>query len=179
MSNESEIEEIDKILANWKSVIGADFEGYRNHVVRMASFCFALRACNEEEKQKIVIAACFHDIGLWTARTLDYIPPSVPPALQYLAENGLDKWSKDIELMITEHHKLRPYSKDNRSLIELFRQGDLVDFSLGLVKFDLPNELIQKIKDQFPNAGFHTNLVKLSVRWFVKHPLNPVPMLKW
>lgn len=179
MSNEIEIREIDKILENWKRVIGADFDGYRNHVVRMTSFCFALRNCNEEDRQKIVIAACFHDIGLWTARTLDYLPPSVPPALQYLTECGLDKWSKEITLMITEHHKLRPYYKDNSSLIELFRQGDLVDFSLGWVKFGLPNELIQKVKRQFPNAGFHKNLVKLAARWFIRHPFNPAPMMKW
>ncbi len=179
MSNASEIEQVDKILSAWKSVIGADFDGYRNHVVRMACFCFALRACSDEEKQKIVIAACFHDIGLWTARTFDYLSPSVPPAQQYLTEKGLEKWSQEVELMITEHHKLRPYSNDHTSLIELFRQGDLVDFSLGLVTFDLPNELIAKVKRQFPNAGFHAMLVKLSARWFVQHPLNPVPMMKW
>jgi len=159
-------------------VIGPAYDGYRNHVIRMASFCFALRQCNEE-KRKIAAAACFHDIGIWTANTLDYVAPSVPPALQYLAANGLERWSADVELMIMEHHKLRRYSPTRDSLIELFRQGDLVDFSLGAVKFGLSSDLIQELKGQFPNAGFHKNLVKLAAGWFIKHPLNPAPMMKW
>jgi hypothetical protein len=83
-SREPDVELIDEILAEWQPVIGADFAGYRNHVIRMAGFCFALRECTDEERQKVHVAACFHDIGIWTAGTLDYLPPSVPPAVDYL-----------------------------------------------------------------------------------------------
>ena len=34
---------VDEILAGWKSRIGDDYAGYRNHVYRVLNFCFALR----------------------------------------------------------------------------------------------------------------------------------------
>ena len=179
MPNEAEVQLIHKILSDWENVIGSAFEGYKNHVIRMASFCFAIRNCNAEEKMKIIIAACFHDIGIWAGNTLDYLPPSVPPALKYISQNQHENWSEEITLMITEHHKLTRYSESNNSLIELFRQGDLVDFSLGAFKFGIPSNYIKKLKTQYPNAGFHMSLLKLAAHWFIRNPLNPAPMMKW
>jgi len=66
---------IEEILATWKDRIGDDYPGYRGHIYRMFNFCQALRLCSEEEKTKLAIAACHHDIGLWSAHTVDYIPP--------------------------------------------------------------------------------------------------------
>jgi hypothetical protein len=63
--------------------------------------------------------------------------------------------------------------------VEVFRKGDLVDFSLGIVKCGLPNWLIQRVKERFPNAGFHKRLIQLELRWVSRHPLNPLPILKW
>jgi hypothetical protein len=81
--------------------------------------------------------------------------------------------------MIGEHHKLGKYSDDKNTLIEIFRKGDLVDFSLGFVKCGLPKTYIKSVKKSFPNAGFHKGLVKLAGGWFCRHPLNPIPVLKW
>lgn len=179
MSSNANIEFIDDVLSRWKATIGADYAGYRNHVIRMVTFCLALRACTAEEQNKIEIAACFHDIGLWTEHTLDYLPPSVPPAHEYLKAHGLEAWTDEIAQMILEHHKLRPCPPMESPLIELFRQGDLVDFSLGMVRFGLPAALIRQVKRKFPNAGFHKTLVRMAGAWFVRHPLNPAPMMKW
>jgi hypothetical protein len=178
MQIEKQIPLVDSILEQWKATIGKDFEGYKNHVYRMVNFCFALSPCREESREKIAIAAAFHDIGLWVGNTLDYIPPSIPPAMEYLKHRGLESWSNEISLMISEHHKIRQYVGPF-PLVELFRKGDLVDFSLGLVKFGLPEKYIAEVKAEIPNAGFHTNLVRLSSKWFLKHPLNPAPMMKW
>lgn len=179
MSAHHEMPLIEPILSPWRELIGPDYEGYRNHAIRMAVFCLALRECSEEDRRKIAIAACFHDIGLWTAKTLDYIEPSIPPAMEYLKNNGLEHWSEEVSLMIGEHHKLRPYKNDRYPLVELFRQGDLVDFSLGLFTFGLPHAFIDSVKARHPNAGFHKNLVKLAAAWFIRHPWNPAPMMKW
>ena len=178
MQVEKPIPLLDSILEEWKTTIGKDFEGYKNHVYRMVNCCFALKPCSEEEREKIVIAAVFHDIGLWVGNTLDYISPSIPPAMEYLKRRGLESWSNEISLMISEHHKIRQYA-GFFLLVEVFRKGDLIDFSLGMVKFGLSKEFITKLKAAFPNAGFHTNLVRLSAKWFVKHPFNPAPMMKW
>jgi len=170
---------IDGILSQWREIIGEDYQGYRNHVVRMASCCLMLHPCTPEEQQKIEIAACFHDIGLWTENTMDYLPPSVPPAVAYLEEQKLNHWANEIIRMILDHHKLTPVKSSDSPLVELFRKGDLVDFSLGTVTFGLPRASICQLKAGLPNAGFHRMLLKRSLRWVVKHPLRPLPMMKW
>lgn len=170
----------NEILDAWKIELGNDFLGYKNHVYRMINFCFALRQeFNEEEREKIIIAGCFHDLGIWTNKTFDYLPPSIVLAKDYLKQNKLENWSNEIELMIDMHHKLGVYQDSQNPLIETFRQGDLVDFSLGLMKCGLPKTYIKNVKKQFPNAGFHKCLVRLASGWIFKHPLNPIPVLKW
>jgi len=179
MKIESNIEIIEEVLEKWKKTIGKDFDGYKNHVYRMVNFCLTLKKCNDDERKKIIIAGCFHDIGIWAEKTIDYIPPSIPPAKKYLIQNNLEHWTEEIILMIKEHHKIRPYKNNNYPLVELFRKGDLVDFSLGMVKFNVPKDYIKKVKKTFPNSGFHKGLVIKLSSWFLKHPFNPAPMMKW
>lgn len=176
---EERIALLDEILGKWQTQIGKDFVGYKNHVYRMVNFCFALHPCTADERQKVVMAGCFHDLGIWTSNTFDYLPPSIALAQEYLRQNELDAWSAEIALMIDMHHKLRRYTDDRYPLVEVFRQGDLVDFSLGIVKCGLPGAFVKAVKRQFPNAGFHKRLVQLEVGWLPGHLLNPLPILKW
>ncbi len=81
---------IEDILSVCKERIGDDYAGYRGHVYRTFNFCLALRQCSEDEKTKLAIAACFHDIGLWSDQTVDYIPPSIVHANRYLTKTGQD-----------------------------------------------------------------------------------------
>jgi hypothetical protein len=176
---EERIPLLEEILGGWKDEIGSDYAGYKNHVYRMINFCFAQNDFNDTERKKIIIAGCFHDLGIWAEDTFDYLPPSISLAKNYLKLDALEKWIPEIESMIDLHHKLRKYATDKNPLIEVFRKGDLVDFSLGFVKCGLPNAFVKTVKKQFPNAGFHKCLLKVSSRWFFKHPLNPIPVLKW
>ena len=179
MKIEADIPLLEDIFSNWRTTIGSEYPGYRNHVYRMIHFCLALKECNEEEREKIIIAAAFHDIGIWLEDTVDYIPPSLPPAMAYLKRRNLEAWSEEIRLMISEHHKIRAYNNTTYPLVEIFRQGDLVDFSFGIFRFGLPNTDINAIKAKFPNADFHKNLGRRAAQWVSKHPFNPVPMMKW
>jgi len=188
MSNLPEIETsnvfLEQLFAPWREIIGNDYPGYRNHVYRMVQCCWAIsmtrgQALSKEDKQKTMIAAVFHDIGIWTDHTVDYIGPSIPPAVAYLQASGLDAWEEEISLMISEHHKLRRYTGEHAHLVELFRQADLVDFSLGMVKNGLPKHYIAALKQALPNAGFHKGLLIKGSKWFVRHPFNPAPMMKW
>jgi len=97
---ETPIPLLDEILAPWRERIGADFEGYKNHVSRVLNFCFALRECSDEERRKLTIAGAFHDLGIWSDATVDYLPPSIAQAKLYLTEHGLDEWIPEIELII-------------------------------------------------------------------------------
>lgn len=162
---ETQIPYLEALFEPYKDVIGSDYQGYRNHVYRMVQFCWALKTLRgetltEEEKQKIMIAGVFHDIGIWPTITLDYIGPSIPPAITYLAENGLSHWQEEITLMIENHHKFTSYQGEFQDLVELFRQGDVIDFTLGIGKFQLPKAFILDMKKALPNAGFHLGLVK-------------------
>lgn len=178
MNIEKPIPLLEEILTQWQGVIGSEYEGYKNHVYRMIHFCFAMRTYNTEEYNKIIIAGAFHDLGIWIENTVDYIPPSIPPARAYLENRKLEAWFPEIELMITEHHKITPYAGYSE-LVEFFRKADLVDFSWGLFAFDVPPSYIQEVQDAFPNADFHLNLAKRAGLWFVQHPFNPAPMMKW
>lgn len=179
MSLKANVPYIDSILSPWKPVIADDYESYRNHVIRMSNFCLLLKDCDAEEQQKIEIAACFHDIGIWTQNTLDYLSPSIPPTRQYLKKNGLSHWEEEICLMIIEHHRIRSIKDYESPLIELFRKADLVDFSNGLVTFGLTKAVIAEVKKAFPTKGFHWMLVKKTGSWLLEHPLRPAPMMKW
>ncbi len=178
MAIEDRIPLLEEILDKWRNELGEDYPGYRNHVYRMVHFCFALHDCSKEEREKIIIAGCFHDLGIWANGTVDYLPPSIALAKKYLKENGLEPWIPEIELMIDMHHKLRKHQDDRYPLVEVFRKGDLVDFSLGAVKWGLPRTYVKSVKHRFPNAGFHKRLVHLAGGWFSRHPLTPPPIMK-
>ena len=170
---------LEDILTEWQDTLGADYTGYKNHVYRMVRCCLSLKECSTEETQKLIIAGAFHDIGVWTADTLDYLPPSIIPAMDYLKNRNLEDWSTEIELMITQHHKLRAYKDNVYPLVELFRKGDLVDASRGLCKFGLSRAYLKQLKSQYPHADFWKAGYKKLGKWVLKHPVNPVPMLKW
>ena len=179
MSIEKNIPLLEEILGKWKPVINEDFEGYKNHIYRMLHFCFYLHKATEEEKHKLIIAACFHDLGLWSEHTVDYLPPSIILARDYLQQNKLEHWSTEIELIIDMHHKVTAYKNDDYPLVEVFRKADLADFSLGLIKGGVSTDYVAQVKAAFPNAGFHKMLCKEQGKWLLKHPLNPFPIMKW
>ena len=170
---------IETILGTWQDQIGETYEGYRGHVYRVFNICLALQDCSEQDTRKLAIAAAFHDIGLWSAQTVDYLPPSVDEARKWLVENELPQWSDEIGLMIDMHHKLRSYRNPDYPLVELFRKADLVDFSLGFFKFGLSSRFVSRLKREIPNHGFHKFLMRGAKDWFSKHPLSPPPFMKW
>ena len=171
MKIETDIELIDEILVDPK------LAGYRNHVYRVVNFCLAQGDFDNTQREMIVIAGCFHDLGIWASDTFDYLPPSIALANDYLARTGRDDLQAEIARMIDLHHRVR--SCDAGSLVEVFRRGDLVDFSLGIFKCGLPGQYVRAVKRQFPNAGFHRDVITRACGWTVRHPLNPLPVLEW
>lgn len=170
---------LDEILRRWSGAIGADYPGYRNHVYRMVNFSLALRVCTADERRQLIIAGCFHDLGIWSDDAVDYLPPSISRARSYLHEQALDRWVPDIEPMIAFHHQVTAHRDDARPLVEVFRRADLIDVSLGLVRFGLSRSYVNRVRTQFPNAGFHRRLVRLAATGIVTHPFRPLPFFKW
>lgn len=173
---------VEQILTPWRDRIGPDHEGYKNHVYRMLHCCFALHPCSEEQRQKLIIAACHHDIGIWSDHTVDYLPPSVREAQTYLQAHALTDWTEEVSLLIDLHHKVRPITgtlAQQYPLLEVFRRADLADFSMGVFLGGVPKPFMRQLKQQFPNAGFHKMLGRSALHWFARHPFSPPPFMKW
>ena len=171
--------QIDTLLAPYRTALGADFQGYRNHCQRVANFCAARVPPSDDSAQKIAITAAFHDSGIWTNHTWDYLAPSAQNAASYLQKTGQSGWVNEICEAITQHHKITPYRGGSHALIDAFRRADTTDLSLGLLRFGLPKHFVRQVRQTFPNAGFHKTLLRLSRTALRKTPTNPMPMLKW
>ena len=78
---------IDRVLHEHASELGHDFVAYRNHVYRVVNLC-AVMVKDDDDLEKIAVAAVFHDLGIWTNRTFDYIAPSIARAREYLTVHG-------------------------------------------------------------------------------------------
>jgi HD superfamily phosphodiesterase len=112
---------VEEVLDNHAPELGHDLTAYRNHVYRVVNLSVAIVGDTRIELEKIAIAAVFHDLGIWTNKTFDYIAPSVALAREHLAA----------------------------------------------------------VVATWPNAGFHRRLLELTIDRFLKHPLTPLPMVKW
>lgn len=169
---------IDSMLDRYSSLIGRDYGRYKNHVYRVFLNCLLLdgKPGNEE---KYAIAAAFHDIGIWTDNTLDYLQPSIARAKEYLKEAGRTEWIEEISLMIDMHHKWSKYQGKCEETVEAFRKADWIDVSLGLITFGVDRQATEANRKKYPNSGFHQFLIAATAKALLNNPLrNPLPMFK-
>jgi len=174
----TEIATLDGLLQAHAAALGRDFTAYRNHTYRVVNLCAAQSPPDHEQLEKMAIAAAFHDLGIWTEGTFDYLQPSVRLAGAHLARSGRAGWTAEIAEMILEHHKISAYRGDPRWLVEIFRRSDWVDVSRGLLTYGLSRSLLREIFATWPSAGFHKRLVQLELARLRTHPWNPLPMMR-
>ena len=167
---------IDDVLNDHATALRDDFLAYRNHVYRIVNLCVAF--AGRSELEKIAVAAVFHDLGIWTNGTFDYIAPSIALAHDYLVARAREDWTAEIERMIADHHKITPSTADPDSLVEAFRRADWIDVTRGLRGFGIPRPFVARLFATWPDAGFHWRLVTLTLDRFRSHPLTPLPMVK-
>ncbi len=165
------------ILTEFKSELGKDFERYSNHASRVFLLC-TLSDAKEENQEKYAIAAAFHDLGIWTNKTFDYLKPSIELSSKYLQSEKRQEWVEEISLMIDMHHKRSKYKGDFQRTVETFRRADWMDVTKGRKSFGLSKAEYQKIVNEHPTLGFHKFLVIQTLKNFFKSPLNPLPMFK-
>ena len=170
------IQIIDDVLSDHATALRDDFVAYRNHVYRIVNLCVAF--AGRRELEKIAVAAVFHDLGIWTNSTFDYITPSIALAHDYLDAHARAGWTADIERMIEDHHKITPSTAGPDSLIEAFRRADWIDVTRGLRRFGIPRPFVARLFATWPSAGFHWRLLTLTFDRFRSHPLTPLPMVK-
>src|SRR5262244_3967880 len=124
---------VEAVLNDHASELGHDLIAYRNHVYRVVNLGLAIVGDTRVELEKIAVAAVFHDLGIWTNNTFDYIAPSVAIARGHLAARGMADWIPEIEAMIVDHHKVTPSHAlsgfEGQLLVESFRRADWIDVS--------------------------------------------------
>lgn len=174
----TQLEWLDELLERYRSELGKDFAGYRNHVYRVINFCHLMIDADARQLQILCIAGAFHDLGIWTAGTFDYLAPSRLLAEAYLEEIDQPQWAAEVLPMIELHHKISAAAAHPSNLVEAFRRADWIDVSLGMLGFGLSRQDRRRVFTAFPDAGFHLRLVQLSARQFLARPWNPLPMLR-
>ena len=98
---------LSELFSPWKITLGCDYKAYHNHVLRVLAFYELLTG--EAASEKIQLAAFFHDLGIWSDQTLDYIPPSLALAKAFLEKQNKSDWIVDVTKIIAEHHKITPF----------------------------------------------------------------------
>jgi hypothetical protein len=169
---------IDEILSAYAPSLGDDFVPYRNHVYRVVNLCVRLHSASGGELRRLAIAAAFHDLGIWTAGTFDYLRPSMALAKAYLTRSGQPEAIAEVTAMILEHHKILPYRGKVHPLVEAFRKSDWVDVTRGLLTFGIQRRFVAELYVAWPSTGFHRRLVQLAAQRFRSKPWTPLPMVR-
>lgn len=171
--------DIERTMLLYQIPMGKDLQAYKNHVYRMYNYAAWYVDYDETELRKLAIAAAFHDIGIWTHGTFDYLGPSEQTAMQYLKRFELpDAWNMEVALIIERHHQLLKYDGVFRKNVEAFRKADLADLSKGIARGKLPFAAIEQSVSAFPYLGFHVVLARFALRELLRNPFNPLPMLR-
>lgn len=168
---------LDEILSKWQTDLGDDALAYKNHCYRVLNFYAALVPRTPENINKAAIAIAFHDLGIWTHHTLDYLDPSEQMADDYLSHSPYSAWRDEIVAMIANHHKITSYHAN--PLVEALRKADWLDVSVGILRFGVSKVFVRSVQEYFAEEGFHRRLTEASTQYLKKHPLKPLPMFKW
>lgn len=168
---------VNRLAHRYRDALGADAGAYLGHLRRVLTFYELLQGRGPDERE--VIAGFFHDIGLFTDRTADYIEPSEREARRYLEEIGHREWFDRIAAMIANHHKLTPYRGPDANAAEAFRQADLIDVTAGLYTGGLERTTIRRVFLAEPPGEFRRFLARKSIKWLLTRPANPFPMFRF
>src|SRR5688572_10446450 len=169
---------IDGVLEAWEERLGGDALAYRNHVYRVFNLSLALVPESAEREDLIAVAAVFHDLGIWSHSTFDYLRPSMRLAAAHLGDDERRNWVRPVELMIVMHHKLLPYRGEAEALVEGFRRADLCDLTAGRLRSRVDRDFLRELEARFPDQGFRRRVVRMAFGWARAHPSKPLPMFR-
>jgi hypothetical protein len=171
---------VDEIFAAHREHAHGDdagYEGYRGHAYRLLNLARAIAPDEDDRDDKLAIAAAFHDLDAFSS--LDYLASSIRAQDAWLEATGRSSWSDELAVVVAEHHRLTPYRGPHATLAEAFRRADLADLSQGLVVSGIPRAHVRAVRRAFDVGPFFTRVVpRAIVRNAVRHPLDPVPILR-
>jgi len=169
---------VDRLLSEYKHVIGDDYGGYRNHLMRVLiytnHFCGGVFE-KPGSREAVEAALVFHDIALWTDGVLNYLDPSYERAVERVGSEFSEENLKLIHDIIVYHHKITDFEGDNANLVNAVRKADWIDATQGAVKHGMTAANIAVVNEAYPAAGFYDTLMAFGPKL---HGWN-IPKIVW
>ncbi|MFK7968744.1 MAG: HD domain-containing protein [Bacteroidia bacterium] len=165
---------IDGILNQHHEALGLDLLAYSGHCYRVLNYMRFL-GMDEDDLDLALVALPFHDLAVWTEKSMDYLEPSFLLAKSYVEEKELDLDINHLRIIILGHHKTSKI--DQSPVAELLRKADLIDLSKGMIRFGLSKAKIAEVKSAMPYYGFQSIIMRKVIVHAIKHPFKPFPML--
>lgn len=174
---------VDSLLEPWLEALGRDRDAYENHVCRVLALCGMLAQKQNFEPDADArlawsVAAAFHDLGIWSHDTWDYIDPSVHLAHGWLARHDREDLVPQVERMIREHHGVRRRGAATDP-VEIFRRADVIDMWFCLRSYGVGRRRYRATVRNHPFAGFHRRVFGMFFRNLTRNPLRPLPMIRY
>ncbi len=170
---------MDEVLSIWGAALGRAQRPYTAHVYRVYNYARHLLG-SDQGADLLAVASAFHDIGIWSDRTFDYLAPSSTRAVEFAVTRMPHLSSELLEITIENHHRLRRiHSGSEPAVADAFRRADWIDVTRGLVRSGLDRGFQCEVVQAFPYSGFHALLLKTALAWASRHPLRPLPMLRF
>src|SRR5262249_15863254 len=168
---------VDEMAARWGGALRASREAYSGHAYRVLNYARALIG-TERHNDELALAAAYHDLGIWSDRTFDYLGPSQQRAEAFRREGAPIIDAELLALLIYDHHLLRrPGTGIEPALRDAFRRADLVDVSRGTLRAGLSTAFVRGVANPFPYQGFEAVFVGPAGPWALRPPLRPLPMV--
>ncbi|MEM1129360.1 MAG: phosphohydrolase [Pseudomonadota bacterium] len=153
---------VERLLLPYRTDLGDDFAGYRNHIYRVLSYAMHFLNGADTDRQMVETVLVYHDLGLWTAGDLAYLEPSEALALK---ENAAQGWGLDPDVLraaIHWHHKVFPYAGKGADVVNAVRRADWIDATQGKVRHGVSKGQIAAVAAALPDEGFYDTLTRLA-----------------
>jgi hypothetical protein len=168
---------IDEVLEANRQAIGPLFPVWPTHSYRMLNIC--VNACPQEPVDKFAVAIAFHDLPAAIDGDLRYLDRAAALARTWLTEHRLSEWAPEVSAMIENHHKIRPYTGPHAATVDAFRRADWIDVALGHWCAGQDKNLVARINRELPLHEGRRALTHIVLPYALRHPLKPLPMLRW
>jgi hypothetical protein len=174
---------VEEAFEPLKAIIGDDFSGYKGHIYRVLTYTQHFLKGDETYLPLVAEALVYHDVGLWTDKTLAYLEPSEERATIALKGKYSQEEMQLIHDIIHWHHKITPFTGAHAAVVDAVRRADWIDASQGFIHQGMPKEHISKVFAAIPEAGFYKTLQDFGPRlhgsdvWRIVKDM--VTILKW
>ena len=160
----SELATIENHLDEFKDLIGSDFPGYRGHIYRVLTYAMHYLENDTKYLDEIAVGLVYHDIGLWTAKTLSYVDPSCNLARSKLSKEFSAESLQIIHDVIYWHHKVNTFHGAHESVVDAVRKAYWIDATKGILNQGMPTTHILQFESTIANNGFHQTLADFGPR---------------